>query len=84
MAGTLLMHGSSSIKVNVDTEVCVGSGFCVRLAPGVFGLDADGIVEMQNASDGSVDVVVSGAGTDAIRQAELACPSGAISVVDSD
>jgi ferredoxin len=35
-----------SIHVDVDRDLCIGSGTCVRLAPGVFALDDEGEISV--------------------------------------
>jgi ferredoxin len=53
--------------------VCVGSGYCQRLAPEVFDLDDSGLAVV-------LDAHPAGPQLDAARQAEGACPSLAITV----
>jgi ferredoxin len=59
----------SSVSVYVERELCIGSGYCVRYAPGVFRLD-----------DEEIAVVIDPeAGTEEERQrAADSCPAGAI------
>ena len=59
------------LEVEIDREVCMGSGNCVYEAPGVFDLDDD-----------SVAVVVDPAGVaaDKVIAAALKCPTHAITV----
>jgi ferredoxin len=64
-----------SVRITIDREVCIGSGSCVRLAPGVFELDHEEIAVVVDAE---------AAGLDDIREAEESCPTGAILVVEDD
>ena len=66
------------MKITVDTDRCVGSAYCLRIAPASFDLGDDGIAVVLAAAD------VTGTGTDAqaaaAREAAASCPSMAISV----
>jgi ferredoxin len=59
--------------VNVDRDVCVGSGYCQRIAPAVFDIDQTGLAVVLATHP-------SGADADAAREAEASCPSLAITV----
>jgi ferredoxin len=60
-------------RVLVDRERCVGSGTCEALAPDLFEVGDDGIVEvLRRAEAGSDEAVAS----DAVS----ACPTGALSL----
>jgi ferredoxin len=63
-----------NLHVEVDRELCIGSGTCVRLAPGAFALDDEEI---------SVVVDPDAAGEDKLRLAAEACPTDAIRIVDA-
>jgi ferredoxin len=63
-----------SPEVFVDRIVCIGSGSCVHLAPGVFELDAEGVAEVVDPS--AADPAV-------LRRAARSCPTQAIEVDDS-
>jgi ferredoxin len=63
-----------NLHVEVDRELCIGSGTCVRLAPGAFALDDEEI---------SVVVDPDAAGEDKLRLAAEACPTEAIRIVDA-
>ena len=56
------------MRITVDTDRCVGSAYCQRIAPATFDLGDDGLAVVLEA-----DV------TDA-REAEAACPAMAISI----
>lgn len=58
-------------EVQVDRELCIGSGNCVHLTHGAMELDDEGVATV---ADGSV------ATADQFRQAERSCPTGAITV----
>jgi ferredoxin len=57
------------MDVTVDRELCIGSGTCVRLAPGVFTLGNDGIAMVSDAAD---------ADPSKLMRAADSCPAGAI------
>lgn len=64
----------SGVSVWIDGATCIGSGACVRLAPGAFALDGDGVARL-------VDL---GAADEAqLRLAERSCPTGAIVIEDA-
>jgi ferredoxin len=63
-----------NLHVDVDRELCIGSGTCVRLAPGAFALDDEEI---------SVVVDPDAAGEGKLRLAAEACPTEAIRIVDA-
>jgi ferredoxin len=60
-----------ALHVEIDRDVCMGSGSCVFQAPGAFALDDDGI---------AVVVDPAAAPEDTIRAAAARCPSRAITV----
>lgn len=62
-----MAHG---LKVEVEADLCIGSGDCARLAPGVFELVDDVAVVRDPES----------ADEDTVRRAERSCPTGAITV----
>jgi ferredoxin len=59
------------VNVEVDRDVCMGSGHCIVEAPGAFDLDDDGISFVVDANAASEDTIV-----DTARK----CPTQAISV----
>jgi ferredoxin len=63
------------IEVEVDRDVCMGSGHCIAEAPGVFDLDDDGISFVVDTAAASEDTIV-----DTARK----CPTQAISVRRDD
>ena len=62
-----------NLKIEIDRDLCIGSGDCQRLAPEVFELD-----------DRDIAVVLDPAGAEpeTLRDAERACPTGAIQIID--
>lgn len=63
-----------TIHVDVDRDLCIGSGTCIRLAPGAFALDEDEV---------SVVVDPDAAGISKLRLAAEACPTEAIRIGES-
>lgn len=64
------------LRVVVDHDMCAASGFCARIAPEVFRLRDE---------DDSAVVLVGEVPTELeadVREAEAACPVGAISVLE--
>lgn len=59
------------MKITVDRERCVGAGQCVLAAPAVFEQKEDGLVELLRPEP-EQDL------HEAVTEAELICPSGAI------
>jgi ferredoxin len=63
------------MQVEVDTDKCIGSGSCEMLAPEVFEVGEDGLVELLDASPGTELHAK-------VRAAAESCPTSAISVRD--
>jgi ferredoxin len=63
----MMGHG---LKAEVDADLCIGSGDCVRFAPGAFEL-MDDIAAVLDPE--AVDA-------DTLKRAERSCPTGAIRV----
>jgi ferredoxin len=62
---------SGEMKIEVDRELCMGSGNCSFWAPGVFDLDDDGIAVVLDPSAAPEDkIILAGQG----------CPTQAISI----
>jgi ferredoxin len=59
------------MRVEVDRDVCVGSGTCELLAPDVFEVGDDGVVRLLQPEPGQPD-------EDAARDAVAQCPTGAL------
>jgi ferredoxin len=59
------------LHVEIDRDVCMGSGNCVFQAPGTFELDDDGIAVVLDAT---------AAPEESVRIAAARCPSKAITV----
>jgi ferredoxin len=62
-------------RIRVDRERCVGSGTCEALAPELFEVGDDGIVEVLRPLDGGGDQAPA-------RDAVQACPTRALSLGD--
>jgi ferredoxin len=66
----------TALKVDVDHEVCCGSGLCAMKAPGVFDQrEDDGIVVALTTEPAEADY-------DAVRAAAAACPTSAIHLME--
>jgi ferredoxin len=63
------------IRVEVQRDVCIGSGDCVDAAPGVFRLGDDDIAVVIDPDGAEVQEIVDAAGS---------CPIAAIFVYDED
>ncbi len=59
------------LEVEIDRDVCMGSGNCTYEAPGVFALDGDGVATVLDPAGSPEDHVIAAA-----RQ----CPTQAIMV----
>ena len=59
------------LEIEINREVCMGSGHCAFWAPGVFDLDDDGVAIVIDAD---------GAPEDKVVLAAQGCPTQAISV----
>jgi ferredoxin len=68
-----MMDAQDPLAVEVNRDVCVGSGYCLRIAPTVFDIDETGLAVVLAAHP-------TGAQADTAREAESSCPSLAISV----
>jgi ferredoxin len=63
------------IEIEVDRDLCIGSGDCVDTAPAVFELDDDGKARVIDPDGADVDVIVDAAAN---------CPVTAIFVLGDD
>lgn len=59
------------LEVEIDRDLCMGSGNCVYEAPGVFDLDDDSVAVVVEPAPSSDDTVM---------EAARKCPSGAITI----
>lgn len=57
------------MKVRIERDLCIGSGTCVKLTPGVFELDHDDVAFVAD---------LSAADDAALERAADSCPAGAI------
>ena len=62
-------------RIEVDRELCVGSGACEALAPEVFEVDDDGVLVVHRPEAGADE-----AGD--VRDAVRACPTRALSLAE--
>jgi len=62
------------VRIAVDTDRCVGSAYCQRIAPAMFDLGDDGLAIV-------LEPDVTDEGAPAAREAESACPAMAISIL---
>ncbi len=62
-------------KVEVDQQMCIGSGNCVEVAEGVFQLNDEEKAEVVDPTAQSIDV---------LREAEKQCPVAAITVEEDE
>jgi ferredoxin len=60
-----------TIHIDVDRELCIGSGTCVRLASGVFALDEEEVSVVLNPDAADISK---------LRLAAEACPTEAIRI----
>ncbi len=58
-------------RVQVDRERCVGSGVCESLAPEVFEIDDDGVLQVHREEPTADDM-------DGVRDAVQSCPARAL------
>jgi ferredoxin len=70
------------VKISVDRDRCVGSAYCQRIAPATFDLGDDGIAFVLDPGPAGAASASTGAGA-AVREAETACPSMAISILEA-
>lgn len=71
---------AADITVEVDQDLCLGSGLCARLAPEVFELPDD-VVELRDYERGTAGPVpVPDRFTKVVQAAEMGCPAAAITV----
>lgn len=61
------------MRITTNTDVCVGAGMCALTAPDIFDQDDDGLVMLLTPSPPEEL-------REAINEAVLLCPSGALSV----
>jgi len=60
-----------TLEVEIDRDVCMGSGNCIYAAPGAFDLDADSVAFVVDPA---------GAPEDQVMEAARKCPSHALTV----
>ena len=62
-------------RVHVDRERCVGSGVCESLAPEVFEIDDDGVLQVHREEPAADDL-------DGVRDAVQSCPARALALAE--
>ncbi|MQA05204.1 MAG: ferredoxin [Streptosporangiales bacterium] len=60
-----------AITVDIDREVCIGSGNCVHISEGSIELDDDGVATVVDAERATIDQ---------LRRAARSCPTAAITI----
>jgi len=71
---------SNSLRVSVDADLCMASGYCTATVPTVFGSYDDGTTGVRS-NDGLVDSsTVPPEHLDGVEKAALGCPAQAIAV----
>ncbi|CAL9348299.1 Ferredoxin-1 [Streptomyces sp. enrichment culture] len=63
------------MRIDIDTDVCIGAGQCALTAPDVFTQDDDGYGAVLPGRE-------DGGGSALVREAARACPVGAVLVTD--
>ena len=63
---------TNNVMVEIDRSVCIGAGDCVRIAPLTFALDGEALAVVLDQRSSTPEL---------LKQAERACPSGAITLV---
>ena len=69
------LSAQNRIRIEVDRDLCIGSGDCVASAPAVFELDDDGKAAVIDPDGAPIDEVV---------EAAMNCPVTAIFVAGED
>ena len=62
-------------RVQVDRDRCVGSGVCESLAPEVFEIDDDGVLQVLREEPAPDDL-------DGVRDAVQSCPARALALAE--
>lgn len=70
------------MKITVDPDKCVGSGYCQRIAPALFDLGDDGIAFVLDSGQPGTGADT-GTGAAAAKEAEAACPAVAIAILEA-
>ncbi len=64
-----------TVKITIDVDKCIGSGSCEMIAPGIFEVGDDGLVQLLENSPSAEHHGV-------VRTAAASCPTQVISVDD--
>lgn len=65
------------MEISVDPQLCEANGVCVGLAPGVFALDEEERLQIQQPDPGSPEV-------ERVVKAVSLCPKGALVLIDGE
>ena len=65
------------MRIRVDTDLCSGQARCNATAPGIYALNDEGYNDTDDTEVHDRDLVAASRGA-------LACPEGAITLVDAD
>jgi ferredoxin len=65
-----------TVQLQVDPELCIGSGECVRLLPRAFQIDESRGVSVPLSAAPTADIA-------ALRRARRTCPTQAIEITDA-
>ena len=63
------------MKITIDVDKCIGSGSCEMIAPGIFEVGNDGLVQLLTDSPSAEH-------HSAVRTAAASCPTQVIAVDD--
>lgn len=68
-------------SVRVEPDLCMGSQYCLRLAPAVFTEGEDGVVALRGLPGATGPFELAGATVEAATEAARNCPAAAIQVI---
>ncbi|WP_432136402.1 MULTISPECIES: ferredoxin [unclassified Streptomyces] len=71
------------MRIDIDTDLCIGAGQCALSAPGVFTQDDDGFGTLLPGREDGIDPADGRGPMDpTVREAARACPVRAITVTE--
>ncbi|MCY3609614.1 MAG: ferredoxin [Acidimicrobiaceae bacterium] len=68
-------RAGGTVKITIDVDKCIGSGSCEMIAPGIFEVGNDGLVQLLEDSPSAEH-------HGAVRTAAASCPTQVIAVDD--